>query len=148
LQKYKSSGALKQNGQHSAVDLRSNGHGRTCASWTAPCAWCTGPRWTTPFKRRGTRCGPSAQDLTALDVREQGATASTPECSGVRQGLAGVGPGRRSRPSSRSRVGSKCSAGACARDQGVRGAIGPHRWPAPEGGGAATPASSRRRCCA
>jgi hypothetical protein len=28
------------------------------------------------------------------------------------------------------------------------GAIVPHRRPAPEGGGAATPASSRARCCA
>jgi hypothetical protein len=97
LQKYKSSGALKQNGQPSAVDLRSNGHGRTRAPWTAPCAWRTGPRWTAPFKRRGTRSGPSAQDLTALDVRERGATASTPECGGARQGLAGAGSGRRSR---------------------------------------------------
>jgi hypothetical protein len=142
LQKYKSSGALKQNGQPSAVDLRSNSHGRMRAPWTAPCARRTGPRWTTPFKRRGTRSGPSAQDLTAIDVRERGATASTPECGGARQGLTGVGPGRRSRPSSRPQVGAKLSAGACARDQGVRGAIGPHRRPAPEGGGAATPASS------
>jgi hypothetical protein len=148
LQKNKSLGALKQNGQPSAVDLRSNGHGLTRAPWTAPCAWRTGPRWTAPFKRRGTRSGPSAQDLTALDVRERGATASTPECGGARQGLTGVGPVRRSRPSSRPRVGAKCSAGVCARDQGVRGAIGPHRRPAPEGGGAATPASLGRRCCA
>jgi hypothetical protein len=58
---------------------------------------------------------------TARDACERGATASTPECSGERQGLTGVGPGRRSRPPSRPRVGAKCSAGACARDQGVRG---------------------------
>jgi hypothetical protein len=46
LQKYKRPGALKQNGQPSAVDLRSNGHGRMRAPWTAPCARRTGPRWT------------------------------------------------------------------------------------------------------
>jgi hypothetical protein len=48
LQKYKRSGALKQNGQPSAVDLRSNGHGRMRAPWTAPRARRTGPRWTVP----------------------------------------------------------------------------------------------------
>jgi hypothetical protein len=46
LQKYKRPGALKQNGQPSAVDLRSNGHGRMRAPWTTPCARRTGPRWT------------------------------------------------------------------------------------------------------
>jgi hypothetical protein len=46
LQKYKRSGALKQNGHPSAVDLRSNGHGCMRAPWTTPCARRTGPRWT------------------------------------------------------------------------------------------------------
>jgi hypothetical protein len=70
---------------------------------------------------------------TAREVCERGATASTTECGGARQGLAGVGPGRRSRPPSRPRVGAKCSAGACARDQGVRG------------GDRASPAAGTRR---
>jgi hypothetical protein len=59
---------------------------------------------------------------TARDVCERGATASMLECGGARQGFAGVGPGRRSRPPFRPRVGAKRSASACARDQGVKGA--------------------------
>jgi hypothetical protein len=52
------------------VDLRSNGHGHARAPWTAPCARCTGPRWTPPppFKRRGTRSWPSSRDRTAQDA--------------------------------------------------------------------------------
>jgi hypothetical protein len=46
------------------------------------------------------------QDLTALDAYVRGAAASTPECGGAQQGLAGVTPGRRSRPSLRMRIGA------------------------------------------
>jgi hypothetical protein len=82
---------------------------------------------------------------TARDVCERGATASTPECGGARQGLAGIAPGRRSRPLFRPRAGAKRS-GALAHVTGEsRGAIVPRRWPAPEGGGAAAPASSWKR---
>jgi hypothetical protein len=146
LQKFKRSGALKQIRQLSAVDLRSNGHRCTRAPWTAPCARRTGPRWTVPLKRKGYLISAVCARSDGPGQTRAGATASTPECGSARQGLAGASPGRRSRPSSRPRVGAKCNAGACARDQGVRGAIGPHRRPVPEGGGAA--ASSGRHCCA
>jgi hypothetical protein len=92
LQKYKSSRALKQNGQPSAVDLRSNGHGHTRAPWTAPCARRTGPRWTAPFKRRGTRSRLSVQDLMALDVCTRWAAAASPETGAARRCLAGKSP--------------------------------------------------------
>jgi hypothetical protein len=54
------------------VDLRSNGHGHARARWTAPCAQCTGPRWTAPFKQRGTQSWPSARDRTAQDTCKRG----------------------------------------------------------------------------
>jgi hypothetical protein len=54
------------------VDLRSNGYRCARVPWTAPCARCTGPRWTGRITRRGTRSGPSTQDLTALDVCTDG----------------------------------------------------------------------------
>jgi hypothetical protein len=103
------------------MDLRSNGHGRARAPWTAPCARRTGPRWTGRITRRGTRSGPSTQDLMALDVCTRWAAAASPECGGARRELAGVGPGRRSRPPFQPRVGAKRIAGVCARDQGVKG---------------------------
>jgi hypothetical protein len=130
------------------VDLGSNGCRCVRVPWTAPCARCTGPRWTGRSKRRGMRSKPSARDLKVQDARKRRAAATLPESSGARLGLAGVGPGRRSRPPLRPRAGAKRSGGACARDRGSMGAILPRWRPAPEGGGAATPASSWVRCCA
>jgi hypothetical protein len=121
LQNCKSSGALNQNGQPSAVDLRSNGHGLARARWTAPCARCTGPRWTACFKRRGTRSWPSARDQTAQNACKQWAAVTSPESGGARRELAGVGPRRRSRPSTRPQASAKRRGGACARDRGVKG---------------------------
>jgi hypothetical protein len=103
------------------VDLRSNGHGLARAPWTAPCARCTGPRWTARFKRRGTRSWPSARDRTAQDACNRWAAATSPESGGARRELAGVGPGRRSRPPLRPRASAKRRGGACARDRGVKG---------------------------
>jgi hypothetical protein len=74
-----------------------------------------------PFKRRGTRSWPFARDRTAQDACKRWAAAASPESGGERWELAGVGPGRRSRPPLRPRAGAKRSAGACARDQGVKG---------------------------
>jgi hypothetical protein len=102
------------------VDLRSNGHGLARAPWTAPCARCTGPRWTARFKRRGTRSWPSARDRTAQDACRW-AAAMSPESGGARRELAGVGPGRRSRPSTRPQASAKRRGGACTRDRGVKG---------------------------
>jgi hypothetical protein len=103
------------------VDLRSNGHGRARAPWTAPCARCTGPRWTAPFKTKG-------YAILAIRARSNGpgrvqarAAAASPERGGARRELAGVDPRRRSRPPLRPRAGAKRSAGTCARDQGVKG---------------------------
>jgi hypothetical protein len=88
------------------------------------------------------RSEPPAQDLMALDVSVRDAAAGTPECGDARRELAGVALGRRSRPLTRPQDSSKHRGDACARDRGVKGAIVPRRQPAPEGGGAATPASS------
>jgi hypothetical protein len=121
LQNCKSSGALKQNGQPSTVDLRSNGHGLARAPWTAPCARCTGPRWTARFKRRGTQSWPSARDRTAQDACKRWAAATSPESGGARRDLAGVGPKRRSRPPLRPRVRAKRRGDACAHVRGVYG---------------------------
>jgi hypothetical protein len=121
LQNYKSSGALNQNHQSGTVDLRSNGYRCARVPWTAPCARCTGPRWTGRITRRGTRSGPSTQDLTALDVCTRWAAAASPERGGARRELAGVGPRRRSHPPLRPRARAKCRGGACARDRGVKG---------------------------
>jgi hypothetical protein len=101
---FKRSGALKQIRQLSAVDLRSNGHGCTHAPWTAPCARRTGPRWTVPLKRKGYLIWAVRARSDGPGHARAGATASTPECGGARQGLAGASPGRRSRPSSRPRL--------------------------------------------
>jgi hypothetical protein len=103
------------------VDLRSNGHRCVRVPWTASCARRTGPRWTGRITRRGTRSGPSTQDLTALDVCTRWAAATTLESGGARRKLAGASPVRRSRPSFRPRVGAICCAGACARGHGVSG---------------------------
>jgi hypothetical protein len=127
------------------VDLRSNGHGLARAWWTAPCTRCTGPRWTGRITRRGTRSGPSTQDLRAQDACKRDAAAASPESGGARRGLAGVAPGRRSRPSTRPQASAKRRGGACARDRGVKGGDRASSAPAPEGGGAAAPASSWRR---
>jgi hypothetical protein len=67
------------------------------------------------------RSEPPAQDLTALDVCVQDAAASTPECGGARRELAGVAPGRRSRPLTRPLDSTKRRGDACARDRGVKG---------------------------
>jgi hypothetical protein len=121
LQNYKSSGALNQNRQSGTVDLRSNSYRCARVPWTAPCTRCTGPRWTAPFKTKG-------YAILAIRARSNGpggvqarAAAASPERGGARWELAGVGPGRRSRPPLRPRAGAKRSAGACARDQGVKG---------------------------
>jgi hypothetical protein len=105
------------------VDLESNGRRCARARWTAPCSRCTGPRWTARSKQRGTRPVPSVQDLTALDARVRDAAASTPECSGARRELAGVAPGRRSRPLTRPQDSTKRRGDACARDRGVKGGV-------------------------
>jgi hypothetical protein len=63
----------------------------------------------------------SVQDLTTLDARVRDAAASTPECGGARWELAGVAPGRRSRPLTRLQDSSKRRGVACARDRGVKG---------------------------
>jgi hypothetical protein len=103
------------------VDLRSNGCRRARAPWTAPCARCTGPWWTGRLKRRGTRSGPLVRDPTALDACKRWAAATSPESGGARRGLAGVGPGRRSRPPLRPRGGAKRRGDACTRVRGVYG---------------------------
>jgi hypothetical protein len=66
------------------------------------------------------RSEPPAQDLTALDVCVRDAAASMPECGGARRELAGVAPGRRSRPLTRPHDSTKHRGDACARDRGVR----------------------------
>jgi hypothetical protein len=121
LQNYKSSGALNQNHQSGTVDLRSNGYRCARVPWTASCARCTGPRWTAPFKTKG-------YAILAIRARSNGpgrvqarAAAASPERGGAQRELAGIGPGRRSRPPLRPRAGAKRSAGACARDPGVKG---------------------------
>jgi hypothetical protein len=101
-----------------------------------------------PFKRRGTRSVPSVQDLTTLDARVRDAAASTPECGGARWELAGVSPGRRSRPPLRPRLVENDAGTLAHVFVGFMGAIVPHRRPAPEGGGASAPASSWARGCA
>jgi hypothetical protein len=138
LQKYKSSGALKQNGQPSTVDLRSNDHGRMRASWTAPCARRTGPRWT-PHLNEGVRdlgrprkiCWPwtCARDGRRRRRRRQG-----------RRGGASPGNHRRTLSccSGRhlARVWALSVAGERAsKPRGSGGWRGHPRRPAPEGGG-------------
>jgi hypothetical protein len=91
------------------------------APWTAPCTRCTGPRWTAPFKTKGYLIWAIRARSDGPGRARVGAAASTTECGGARQGLAGASPRRRSRPSLRPRVGATCCAGACARDHGVRG---------------------------
>jgi hypothetical protein len=98
--------------------------------------------------KRGTRSKPSARDLKAQDARKRRAAATSPESGGARQGLSalplGGVPGHHS-----VHEPVQNEAGALAHVTGEStGAIVPRRQPAPEGGGAATPASSRARCCA
>jgi hypothetical protein len=88
------------------------------------------------------------QDPTALDVCVRDAAATSPECGGVRQELAGVGPGRRSRPPLRPQAGAKRCGGACARDRGVYGGNCASPAAGTGRGGAAAPASLWMRCCA
>jgi hypothetical protein len=114
MQNRENPGALNQNRQSGTMDLGSNGYRCTRARWTAPCTRCMGPRWTAHSKRRGMRSEPPAQDLTALDARLRDAAASTPECGGARRELAGVAPGRRSRPLTRPQDSSKRRGDACA----------------------------------
>jgi hypothetical protein len=71
------------------------------------------------LKRRGMRSSSSARDRTAQDARKRWVAAMSPESGGARPELAGVGPGRRSRPPIRPRAGAKRCGGACARDRGV-----------------------------
>jgi hypothetical protein len=73
------------------------------------------------LNRRGTRSWPSARDRTAQDACKRWAAATSPESGGARRELAGVGPGRRSRPPLRPRARAKCRGGTCARDRGVKG---------------------------
>jgi hypothetical protein len=61
------------------------------------------------------------RDPTALDVCKRWAAATSPESGGARRELAGVGPGRRSRPPLRPRAGAKRCGDACARVRGVYG---------------------------
>jgi hypothetical protein len=72
-------------------------------------------------KRRGMRSEPPVQDPTALDARVRDAAATSPECGSVRRDLAGVAPGRCSRPLARPQDSSKRRGDACARDRGVKG---------------------------
>jgi hypothetical protein len=92
-------GALYQNRQSRTVDLGSNSHGRARARWTALCTRRTGPRWTAPLNAKG-------YAIRAVQTRSKGPGRVRAGCSGARQGLAGVAPGRRSRPSFRARIGS------------------------------------------
>jgi hypothetical protein len=103
------------------VDLESNRRRCARAWWTAPCTRSTGPRWAAHSKRRGMRSEPPAQDLTALDARVQDAAASTQKCGGARRDLAGISPGRRSRPLTRPQDSTKCRGDACTRVRGVKG---------------------------
>jgi hypothetical protein len=73
------------------------------------------------LNRRGTRSWPSARDRTAQDACKRWAAATSPESGSVRRELAGVGPGRRSRPSTRPQASAKRRGGACARDRGAKG---------------------------
>jgi hypothetical protein len=130
------------------VDLRSNGCRRARAPWTAPCTWCTGPRWTTLSKRRGTRSRPYIADRTAENVCKRGwrrtrRSAAARGGSSSALALDGV-PGHQS-----DHELVQNDAGALAHvTGGSTGAIVPHRRPAPEGGGAAAPASLQVCCCA
>jgi hypothetical protein len=121
MQNHENPGTLNQNHQSGTVDLGSNGCRCAHVPWTAPCTRCTGPRWTGRSKRRGMQSKPSARDLKAQDARKRRAAATSPESGGARQGLAGIAPGRRSRPPFSRRAGAKRSGGACARDRGVYG---------------------------
>jgi hypothetical protein len=98
--------------------------------WTVLCTRCTGPRWTAPFKPKGYLIWAIRAVSDGPGRARVGAVASTPECGGARQGLAGASPGRRSRPSFRPRVRTTCCVGACARDHGVRG----NDWASPSAG--------------
>jgi hypothetical protein len=101
-----------------------------------------------PFKTKGYVIRAVHARSKGPGCRKRRAAAMSPESGGARQGLAGVGPGRRSRPPFRPRAAAKRSGGACACDRGSMGAILPRRRPAPEGGGAAASASLWVRCCA
>jgi hypothetical protein len=136
LQNCKSSGALKQNSQISTVDLRSNGYRRARAPWTAPCARCTGPRWTGRLKRRGTRSWPSARDLTAQDARSDGRRRRRRSEAARGGGFAGAAQdqavGRRFARERTLRVAERHAHAS----RGSGRWIGLPRRPAPKGGGA------------
>jgi hypothetical protein len=121
MQNRETPGTLNQNRQSGTVDLGSNVCRCARVPWTASCARCTGPRWTGHSQRRGMRSKPSARDLKAQDACKRRAAVTSPLSGGARQGLAGVAPGRRSRPPFCRRAGAKRSGGACARDRGVYG---------------------------
>jgi hypothetical protein len=121
MRNHENPGTLNQNRQSGTVDLGSNGCRCARVPWTAPCARCTGPRWTGHSKRRGMRSKPSARDLKAQNACKRRAAATSLESGGARQGLAGVAPRRRSRPPFCPRAGAKRSRGACARDREVYG---------------------------
>jgi hypothetical protein len=91
------------------------------------------------------RSEPPVQDLTALDTCVRDAAANTPECGGARRELAGVAPGRHSRPLTRPQASTKRRGTLAHVTVGSRGAIVPRRRSAPEGGGVAAPASWWRR---
>jgi hypothetical protein len=93
-----------------------------------------------------------AQDLTALDVCVRDAAASTLECGGARRELAGVAPGRRSRPLTRPWDSTKRIGDACTRDRGVKGGdcVSPvagagRGWSGRSGELASAPKCARRR---
>jgi hypothetical protein len=75
------------------------------------------------------------------DPVHAGAAANTPGRKTARRRLAGVVPGQCSRPPIRPRADALHSRNTRACDRGAKGSIVPRRRPAPEGGGAAAPAS-------
>jgi hypothetical protein len=118
------------------------------APWTAPCTRCTCPRWTALSKRRGTRSRPHIADRTAEIACKQGWRRTRRSAAARGRSLPALAlDGVSGRHLNHEQVQN--DAGALARvTGGSTGAIVPHRWPAPEGGGAAAPASLRVRCCA
>jgi hypothetical protein len=86
------------------------------------------------------------QDLTALDAHVRDAAASTPECGGKHAGMRRRAVGARRRCAWAAFSATNTTEGTHAHViVGSRGAIVPHRQPAPEGGRAAALASSRVR---
>jgi hypothetical protein len=118
------------------VDLRSNGQGLARAPWTAPCARCTGPRWTARFKRRGTRSRPFIANRTAQDACKRGRRRRRRSAAARGGGFAGAAQDQAvGRRFARGRVLHVAERHAHS-SRGSGRWIGPPRRPAPEGGGA------------